>query len=108
MDDTGVEHGWTRALIGLGPDTGLPCLEKMNAFTTLGWCNVKVLLNNLHNVIWYVCFLPIQFFKLIFLSFLHFIIAFVDYLRHPETIKANMALFSIFSNMKFYMPILCF
>jgi hypothetical protein len=80
----------------------------MIAFTTMGWCNVRVLLNNLHSVIWYVCFLPIQIFKLIFLSFLHFIIAFFDYLHHLETIKANMALFSNFSNMKFYRPILCF
>jgi len=44
MDATGVEHGWTRALIGVGFDTGLPYLENMNAFTTLGWCNVRVLL----------------------------------------------------------------
>jgi hypothetical protein len=108
MDDIGVEHGWTKALIGVRLDIGLSCLEKMIAFTTLGRCNVRVLLNNLHNsVIWYVWFLPIQFFELIFLSFLHFIIAFVDDLYHHETIKENMAFFSIFSNMKFYRPILC-
>jgi hypothetical protein len=109
MDDTGVEHGWTKALIGVRPDTCLPCQEKMIAFTTLCWCNVRVLSKNLHSVIWYVCFLiPIQFLKFIFLcsytSLLHLLITYIIL----KLLKQTWHFFRFFLTWNFIGPFFVF